>query len=617
MKADVRADSRQIERAVRMSIFRKLFTLFACCLMAATLGSCNRGKSADPITSQKTDAVEPLSETPAWSLPFRYAESNGVLAQKALDASHRFLGSWLSKIDPGTGLLPQYLQPLPDEGMNEADPESMQNIWTTMNCAADLLPYMAMAALLNDPPAYNGPIKTMLARERELTMTPSGLPAHVLLKDRTQLDAKPQSLMFNAAEYLKDGLIPLIEYTDDPDWIGRAGELMNAIIAAAPMDSPFGKLPSWSSEVNGAIMQSVVRLYCLTRDPALLSFAQRLADAYFTNALIGNNGLPCKVWDFELSKAGNTTLVLRDHGYEAILGLALLYGLFHHEKPELAAQYRPTFERMLDLLAQFGRNGDGFFYNAIDTVTGKPIDKGLSDSWGYILCAYLVHYQCHGQEQYLEPVTTALGNLDKVSAVQWDVGADGLADAIEGALYLYNRLQKPQVAQWIDARTQELLALQKEGGVIEGTYQDGNFARTAMMVFLMKTAGVRLIPRSTWTFYGAHVENGSLFLALRTSTPYTGRLVFDSLRYKTRLNLPANFARVNEWPIWWAAQDDRSYRFETKNESGEPLASTTYTGAQLVSGIPVQLEAGQAHYIQIDPIDPPEAAQPSKTPNTP
>lgn len=580
-------------------------------VVAMTTAGCDRGASL-PDAADNNEAG-PLSDavkaTPKeqirsdWNPPiqFQKALENGRLANKGFDSANRFLKGWLGNIDTQSGLLPQYLHDLPGISSDD-DPETFKNIWTPMNNASDLYPFLALAAFITDQDLYNGVIKNILKQERELTMTPSGLPANYLLVEQKKTEQTEHEKIFNASEYVKDGLTPLMEYTNDQDWLNRSKELMEAINKAANVGTVHGILPSADSEINGEMMQSLYRLYYITGEAAYLENAQRFGDAYFKIILPGNNGYPCHSWDFGNNRPYDTHLQLRDHGNEVVLGLAMVYALLFNENKDVANEYRPAFEKMLDLIAENGRDKRGFFYNSIDTKTGQVIDSGLSDNWGYILCAYYIHYLCHQDEKYLEPVRTLLANLDQVKDYKWEIGVDGLADSLESAVYLVNRLPSAGVTDWIDYHYSKMFARQSEKGIVEGTYLDGNFTRTVLLIALMKTAGVRFAPWDSKIIFGSYQENDVLYVAVQANTKAVGRLRFDNQRWSEWLHLPMNLPRVNEWPVWWAAQPKATYQVEVTNEQGEKIDSSTRTGAELIAGIPMGLSPGQMKYISISEL---------------
>jgi rhamnogalacturonyl hydrolase YesR len=547
--------------------------------------------------------------TPAAIDPFREAEASAVRAARGFDGANRLMTAYLAKADPATGLLPQYLHPI--AAPDQSDLESIPAVWSPSNTASDLYPFLAIAAYLTDDATYAGSIKTILAREKALTATPGGLVRDYRLDQRRALDEPLPRLIFNAAEYVKDGLVPLLELTGDPDFLARARELTDAILAASPVSTSAGRLPAEDAETSGDLMQSLYRLYPMTGDRAYLDALRRLGDAWFTIVLPGAGGLPVHAWNFGAGRPHDTKLLLRDHGNEVVLGLALTYAALAREDPAAADRYRPALQKMLARLAAEARTKDGFFVNAIDTATGKAIDGGLADTWGYVLCAYAIDARLNGNTASREPIRKLLAHLDTARDYTWEVGIDGLADATESAIYLENREPDPRVRAWVRDMIDRMLTRQGPDGIVEGTYLDGNWIRTVLLATLMETAGARLSPWRRDARIGAAVRGDVVHVVVHADSPFAGRLRFDRPRWRDFLKLPENLPRLNEWPVWWAAESGARYRVETVSGAGAVTGSDERSGADLIAGLPVTLAAGETLRFRVARVA--AAQEPSKS----
>ena len=113
-------------------------------------------------------------------------------------------------------------------------------------------------------------------------------------------------LMFDNAEYVKDGLIPLTEWLGPSPWSERMIGLIEDIWKNAAIETPSGKIPTLNFEVNGDLLQACSRLYWFTGERKYLDWAVRLGDYY----LLGTNH-PTR----DLKE-----LRLMDHGGEVVNG---------------------------------------------------------------------------------------------------------------------------------------------------------------------------------------------------------------------------------------------------------------------------------------------------------
>ena len=79
----------------------------------------------------------------------------------------------------------------------------------------------------------------------------------------------------------------------------------------------------------------------------------------------------------------------------------------------------------------------------------KPVDKRLSDNWGYVYGAVYTYYLCTGEGKYRDSVIRVLRSLPKYRNWNWEPSGDaknpalgsfdGYADSIESAIYLFSR----------------------------------------------------------------------------------------------------------------------------------------------------------------------------------
>lgn len=262
------------------------------------------------------------------------------------------------------------------------------------------------------------------------------------------------------------------------------------------------------------------RLYLLTGDQRYLEWGRRIADAYLNEVLPGNQGLPSMNWNFT-THTGDTTLKLRDHGNEIIVGLVLQFALEAQLGSPRAAAMQPILKTLLDRLLA-SANPDGLFYNTIDVRTLAPIDSRLSDNWGYLYGALYGFYQVTGETKFRDATIRVLTNLPKYRNYCWEPSGnaktpalgsfDGYADTIESALYLVNREPVPEALDWIDSEMKVMLAMLRPDGHVEDWYGEGNFNRTAILWALMKSQGLRAAPWKPGLQLGATRDRDTLTL---------------------------------------------------------------------------------------------------------
>lgn len=500
--------------------------------------------------------------------------------QRAMDASRRLMQSWLSRADPKTGLLPDRIGP------------GASKLATPHNFLADLYPYLILTASVTDPDLYRGRMLEML-RNEVLFMTATGpLPGSLDLAT----GRLGEGSLFGAGEYAKDGLLSVTELLGRTPWFYRMADMISGAMELAPVETRFGKLPAADSELNGDYLQALVRLATMTGDPRYLGWARRIGDAYIDEVLPGNHGLPSMTWDFA-AHVGEPKLKLRDHGNEIVVGLTLLYALEADLASPRAGRYRPAVARMLDRILE-SANPDGMLYNTIDARTLQPLDKGLSDNWGYVYGAVYTFYQVTGETKYRDAVRHVLARLPKYKLHRWEPrnvpndrfgSFDGYADSIESAIYLVNREPVPQALEWIESETRIMLAMQQPNGHVENWYGEGNFNRTLLLYAMMQSQGMLPAGKYPGLQLGAVRQGDQLKIHLSGSPQ--ARVRFDFPRHRLVLNLARNYVRLNEFPEWYAVDPNRLYRIDGK---------LLRLGSELIEGI--ELAAG-AH--TVEPLGPP------------
>ncbi|MBI3666776.1 MAG: hypothetical protein HY236_11240 [Acidobacteria bacterium] len=516
-------------------------------------------------------SVAPAQEETAL---FAQARQNGARFAQMAQAARRVLHAWMAQADPRTSLLPERLP----GGTHGLKPGDNTRLFTPHNSGADLYPYLILTAHLTDPELCRGRLMEMLRNEIRYTTVQDSIPANLDLNTGA---LGPPSL-FGAGEYAKDGLLAVTELLGRTPWFYRMADMTADIMKHAPVHSRFGNLPASDAELNGDVLQALVRLATMTGDRRFLEWARRIGDAYFDEVLPGSHGLPSSNWNFE-AHTGDGKLRLRDHGNETVVGLSLLYALEQYLDTPRAARYRPLMARMLDRILE-SANPDGLLYNTIDTAALKPLDAGLADTWGYVYGAVYTFYQCTGETKYRNATQRVLKNITKYRNYDWENGSfDGYADSIESALYLAAREPVPEALDWIESEIQVMAAMQKPSGLIEHWYGEGNFNRTLLLYMYYKSQGCRPERWVPGFEIGAVRRGERLYLSVGAAGPaagWKGRICFDFARHRRVMNFDKNYVRLNEFPEWYTVDENTLYK--VRRAGG---AEGLWLGSELIAGV--------------------------------
>jgi hypothetical protein len=451
--------------------------------------------------------------------------------------------------------------------------------WNYRDTAADCYPFLCWAAHLVDRQALYGPVLEVLEAEQRLCNHVDRIPVRFdWNKKAKDTSVSYDTYIFGASEYVKDGLIAIVEVTGEGPWYERMKGIEEDVWKHARIDTPFGKIPSTNVEVNGEQIQALVRLFTMSGDERFLRWAERLADYY----LADEKFVPTR---------------LRDHGCEIIGGLGLLLGVESEVSPQKAESYLPRLKRMFDEVLARGANEDGMMFNAL----GNP-NSGLSDGWGYDYVGLLCYDMASATPRYRGQIEKTLRNLKKpvYRDYPWEgKSIDGYADSIEGAIYLLNRVPVAEGFAWVDRematnviRSQEPL----ETAGLWGTMKlEANGVRTTIMHALMHTQGLIARPwRKDLKLGAAATEPGGLAVVMTADQPWQGRLEFDLPRHRVFLHFQHDWPRMNTLPEWFTVDPDKSYEIRV-----EGAATRTCTGKQLHDGLEVQVEPGKPWKLEV------------------
>ncbi len=486
------------------------------------------------------------------------AARSAEIAGYSLSKVHRWLHEKaLPLIDAETGLYP-------------ADGK-----WNYRDTAADCYPFLCWAAFVVDREALDGPVRDILHAEQKLCNHLDRIPVPYDWKNKRKIVPEYDELIFQASEYVKDGLIAIVEVTGKDEWFERMLAIEEDIWKHARYDTPYGKIPSKNIEVNGEQLQALARLYTMTGRAEFLTWAERLADYYFDQP------------DFVPTR-------LRDHGCEIIGGLGLLLAVEAQENRAKVKDYQDKLKHVFDTILAKGCNEDGMMYNHLTRRDGG--NGKLSDGWGYDYVGYLCYDMAVGRPIYRARVQATLRNLAKplYNNYNWEgnYSIDGFADSIEGAIYLLNRVPVKEGFVWVDremARSVTRSNEPLETAELWGTMKlEANGVRTVLMHALMHTQGVIARPWQRGLQLGAAQAGDGLVIVVRTDKPWSGRLCFDILRHREYMGFAKDWPRMNTLPEWFTVEGTEQYTVRNLADGSEQ----TLTGQQLSEGLDLKLEAG-------------------------
>lgn len=509
---------------------------------------------------------------------FDRASENGKLANEGLNRCRNYVNAWIEYADPATGLIPR--------NINES-----RDYWNAWDAAADNYPFMVITSSLVMPAFFENEALTMLETEEKVTSRIGRLPDTYSFSKKGFRNEKADTsqIIFGSAEYMKDGLIPLTEWLGESPWSVRMLDILNDL----PMLTRVVKQLSGSFyggsavvEVNGDLLQVLSRMYWFTGKREYLEWAAEIADYYFN--------------DQNLPTIALEKLRIRDHGCEIISGLCEAYLASSYSWPEKREVWKPYIHKMLDRILETGRNEDGLFYNEINPVTGEIISDGIADTFGYTLNAYYFIYMLDSVPAYRDAVLKALEALSTgYINYDWERGsADGYADAIEGALNLYNREKLTSVKDWIDSQIRVMWGLQKPDGIIEGWHGDGNFARTTIMYCLWKSQGLTADEWHEDLNLGAESRNGVLYTAISCKSGWSGKIKFDTPKWRDKMHMPVDYPRINQFQQWFTVETGNNYEV-TFFPSGK---KRQFSGRDLINGLPVRIKPGKEIYITVKEV---------------
>jgi len=496
------------------------------------------------------------------------------------ERSARYAGIALSKVQRW---LRESCLPIRDKRSGLFRPTGPQ--WNYRDTAADCYPFYVWAAFYTDREVLDTVMKDVLKAEQKLCNHLDRLPVRYDMDRGEKVVTSFDSMIFGASEYAKDGLVPIVEITGrDSPWFDRLRGIVDDIFKHARYDTPYGKIPSKSMEVNGELLQILPRLYSMTGERKYLDWAHRLADHYL---------LPGKFVPSRLS----------DHGCEIIGGLGLLFAVDRRASPVKFKQYQRHMEYMFDEILRRGTNSDGVIIGSLQKGPGPHDGASTGDGWGYDFVGFLDYDLALGTERYYGAIRRPLKNLLKprYRKFNWSHGSrDNVADSVEGGLYLLRRFPTPEGFLWADREIATLLVDHSDPNRLWGTHKlEANTVRTVLIHTMLHTRNTIARPWRQGLQLGAAPAGDGICVFMKSAEPYEGRLQFDIPRHRITMGFTQDWPRMNAVPEWFTVEPDEKHSYSVADVDAG--SARTLTGKSLSEGLPVRLDPGKPLRLLVRP----------------
>ena len=113
------------------------------------------------------------------------------------------------------------------------------------------------------------------------------------------------------------------------------------------------------------------------------------------------------------------------------------------------------------------------------------------------------------------------------------------------------------------------------------------------MWVLWKQQGVTIQPWRDDVRLGAVRNGDALRLVVTADQPWQGRLIFDQPRHKTVMQMPLDYPRINQFPEWFTVESEDQLTIQMDDKQ------RTHSGADLIKGITVAVDAGQTVHMAV------------------
>ncbi len=463
-------------------------------------------------------------------------------------------------------------------------------VWTYRDTAADCYPFYVWAAYYTDMELLKTVMIETLNAEQKLCNHLDRLPVRYDMDEGRKIVTDFNAMIFGACEYVKDGLVPIVEITGKSSpWFDRMQEITDDIFKHARIETPYGKIPSTNIEVNGELLQILPRLFTMTGRRKYLDWAHRLADYYL---------LPGRFVPERLS----------DHGCEIIGGLGLLYAVDTKACPEKAGHYKPHLEYMFDSILKRGTNSHGMIIGRLQKTAG-PHDKApIWDGWGYDFVGFLDYDIASNTKRYEEAMRRPMKNIldARYFRFNWGSGSrDNIADSVEGGLYLLYRIPLPETFIWADREIATCLVDHTNPDRLWGVHKlEANTVRTVLIHTMLHTRNTIARPWIQGLELGAAPCGKGICVVMKSQEPYKGKLEFDVPRHRLFMGFSENWPRMNTVPEWFAVEPDATHKYKVYYVDSDK--TETCTGKKLSEGLPVEVNPDRPLRLVVTPYQSPQ-----------
>ena len=207
----------------------------------------------------------------------------------------------------------------------------------------------------------------------------------------------------------------------------------------------------------------------------------------------------------------------------------------------------------------------------------------------YLLTETIIRTACNDKNIILEELMTFTAPSDilvylavdkRVTAVpDWMKGWSLTGDALDTSL---DDLEFNLYMKSFSNGTKISLGGPQAAG-FQGYTSSGNY-----LVFIRKDNPSADLPKKS---------KNTLKVSLSSSKDWQGKLIFDAPRHQTHMNLPFNWARINQFPEWYTVEPDSTYMVHNLTLN----TVKNYKGYELTRGIDIILDKNQELQYEIFP----------------
>jgi hypothetical protein len=113
------------------------------------------------------------------------------------------------------------------------------------------------------------------------------------------------------------------------------------------------------------------------------------------------------------------------------------------------------------------------------------------------------------------------------------------------------------------------------------------------MYCLWKTKGLTIRHWRDDVVFGAFQDGDVLKISISSDRRWQGKLLFDTPRHQTVMNMPLDWPRINQFPEWFTVKKNKRYMVHDLTSS----TRKSYTAQQLADGITISVQAGVPQYL--------------------